>query len=959
MAAFPKRIDFTGRENRKGEERSNGVCAYHLREMVDGSVVNSGYIGLNKMRTNFETGSEELALLVGDLTPTSRKSVSAIAGIEVFAQNRALLQELAAENQASPINGFASLVNYAPNADKPIHRWFWYREGFSLELVQEFIKNLPKGSTVLDPFCGAGTTLLAARDLGYPSIGLDVNPISILVSRVKTTPVPTSVSDCIPKFLERMQRARADMAADEKPALSIIDKVFEPGILRALLVFRRIVKSIESPQIRDLFFVAWLSILERVSNVYKEGNGIKYKNRRRSGSGYIHLDLNSWQTAVFPKDKFAYVKKSLLDQIKMMIEDLGVMPSTHANSRIIDGEAETLATHIHANSVAMTIFSPPYCNCFNYFKMYKIELWMGEFVKTYAELRTLNRRGLRSHVETVLRRVGDAIEPESERFARLLDGLELWDKRIPRAVRGYFIDMSRVLSQLYEVLKPEGKCIIVVGNSSYGGVVIPTDSLLAQIGVRIGFRVEKLAVARHLTTSSQQRAALGDRMAFLRESLLVLVKDDPRHRIAKLEVITEIPNQDYLRRGKLFLIRNSGLTAATNKFHRYPGKFIPHIPRWAINHFVVGSRDKLVLDPFCGSGTTLVEASLVGLDSYGIDVDPIARLVTTVKNRPIDPAHLEKSINGLTKAITQSSRGRIRPEIPTLNHWFSDSAVKELSILRTAIERFREDRPVYEFFIVCFTAIIRRVSNADNQTQKTYVSHTKKKIVPAAIPLFLETLSDYSKRLIQLSLVKPLGAARMLAATDSRNFSADWHSARLPLVDLIISSPPYLNAVDYVYNQMAEYFWIGDLFNMETQLKQNEYKRNYIGTSKIDAVTYRKTPVTSIVAVDLVVQSIVKKSLKNAFIVGQYFLDMVSHFREAAKVLKPGAPYVCVVGDSLVSGEPIEVHKLVAECAKAAGFKVAGSFGYEIRNRHMRFPRMGRGGIVKYDWVLELYAGRD
>jgi DNA modification methylase len=557
-----------------------------------------------------------------------------------------------------------------------------------------------------------------------------------------------------------------------------------------------------------------------------------------------------------------------------------------------------------------------------------------------------------------MRRQDDFHEPQSEQFAKLLDGLTLWDKRIPLAVRGYFIDMSRVLTQLYRALQISGKCIIVVGNSAYGGVVIPTDSLLAKIAESIGFRIEKLAVARHLTTSSQQRASLGDRMEYLRESLLVLVKDAPGPGPQNLESIAEIPTEDHARHAKMFLIRNAGLTTGTHKFHRYPGKFIPHVPRWAINRFLGDREGKAVLDPFCGSGTTLVEASLSSIRSFGIDVDPIARLVSSVKTRPIQPMKLGKAVASLKAIISRSKVGEHRPTIPTLDHWFAKPAIRDLSKIRTAIERFREDKPIYEFFMVCFTAIIRRVSNADNQTQKTYVSHTKRKLPPAVLPLFNETLLDYSDRLSEFSALKGLGKVTIIKNTDARGFAEDWQTSNRQPIDLIISSPPYLNSVDYVYNQMAEYFWVGDLFGLETQPKQNEYKRNYVGTTKVDVRSYRNTPETSISEIDDLIQVIATRNLKNAYIVGRYFLDMIVHFKNAAAVLKPDAPYVCVVGDSSVSGETIPVHRFIADCARLAGFKYAGSFGYEIRNRHMRFPRMGKGGLVKYDWVIELRNGQ-
>ena len=81
--------------------------------------------------------------------------------------------------------------------------------------------------------------------------------------------------------------------------------------------------------------------------------------------------------------------------------------------------------------------------------------------------------------------------------------------------------------------------------------------------------------------------------------------------------------------------------------------------------------------------------------------------------------------------------------------------------------------------------------------------------------------------------------------------------------------------------------------------------------------------------------------------------EMAKHFAESSRVLHRGGHYVCVVGDSVVSGTPILVHQLLPLLAEEAGLHSHGSWGYEIRNRHMRFPRMGRGGIVRYDWVLE------
>lgn len=873
--------------------------------------------------------------------------------------NATLLNQLNGDYKITEANGFGSLVNYSSLSDEPVHRWFRYREGYSIQLVKKLISDLPRGSVILDPFCGCGTSLIAAQDLGFESYGFDINPISTLVSRVKTRPYSKKDIELLESIKQDIKQISPTYPTDDPPALSIIDKVFHPEILSSLLRMRHFFKSIEEKHIRDFLKVAWLAILEGVSNVYKEGNGIKYRNRKRLPTGYITIPDHEWQLQLFPDDKFEFPKDRVIERLTLMIDDAKNRNIKLPKAHVIEASAETVVEHLNENSAAYIVFSPPYCNCFNYFKIFKVELWMGEFVKSYKELQALNRRAMRSHVETKMQRDYDEPIPYVDEYVELIDRDKLWDNRIPQAVQGYFIDMKRILNSLYKVLKPHGKCVIVVGNSAYSGILIPTDTLLAKISDGIGFDVEKISVARHLTTSSQQKKKLEDRKEYLRESLVILEKPDERLEEKKLLYVGELPLDINSSKEEVFVIKNNGLCNYTHKFHRYPGKFIPHIPRWALVKYLDSKKKKVVLDPFCGSGTTLVESMLFGHDSYGIDIDPIARLVSRAKTTPIEKSILDECVKSVKDKVSTKKRGKFKPTIETLHHWFTEQAVKDLSVIRDVIEEYKEDVKLYDFLMVCFLSIIRRVSNADNQTQKTYVSHTYKKVPEPAKPLFEKALDNYSNRINEFTGALSNDAKSYLPdLNDSRDFGSFWSSEGLPKIDLAITSPPYVKSVDYVYNQMAEYFWIGDLYDMENQPKQNEFKKNYIGTTKVFKAEYVNYQKTGIDSVDNLSSRIYEKSEKHAYIVFKYFADMIQHFNEMSKVLSKNAHYVMVVGDSLVSNEPVIVHELIQDCARQAGYDVDGIFGYEIRNRHMRFPRQGRGGIVRYDWVIDFrYAG--
>lgn len=421
-------------------------------------------------------------------------------------------------------------------------------------------------------------------------------------------------------------------------------------------------------------------------------------------------------------------------------------------------------------------------------------------------------------------------------------------------------------------------------------------------------------------------------------------------------VVDDLPVKLSRRERQVFIIRNCESRYLTHNYHKFAGKFIPHIPRWAMRRHLASQRNAIVLDPFVGSGTTLVEAMLSGQKGFGVDVDPLARLVAKVKTTPLSERKLRPVIKSVIAELQRKRTGSFVPEIPTLNHWFSKSAIEDLSTIYSIIDKFSEERDIADFLTVCFSSIIRRVSNADNQTMKTYVSHTHKKIPEKAKPLFEQVLIDYSDRMFKFVQMLPSGVtARVLQGGDSRSLQALVPGKLSSEVDLVVGSPPYIKSVDYIYNQMAELFWIGHRWSLQTQPLQNEFKKKYIGTDRISAKRGQLPEGTGLSSVDAVIFEVYRNDNKLGHVVANYFADMLTHFRSVRSVLRRGGAYVIVVGDSTLAGVFVPTHSLLIECAKHVGFSTGALFGYEIRNKHMRFPRSGRGGEVSHDWIIELH----
>jgi site-specific DNA-methyltransferase (adenine-specific) len=206
-----------------------------------------------------------------------------------------------------------------------------------------------------------------------------------------------------------------------------------------------------------------------------------------------------------------------------MLDDIPAWRHGHWTAqRVIEGDALDEAALLEDGSFDDVLFSPPYANRFDYFESQKVELWFGGFVDSYAELTALRKRSLRSHLGAALGRpVID--HPEVEQLIGRLDPHSYAARmRVPTLLRGYFSDMAAILGTCRRLLRPGGRCFVVVGNSAYGGVIVPTDALIARLGLDAGFGDAAVVPVRHLTVAPQQRVVLRGREQWMRESIVVL-----------------------------------------------------------------------------------------------------------------------------------------------------------------------------------------------------------------------------------------------------------------------------------------------------------------------------------------------------------------------------------------------------------------------------------------------------
>jgi DNA modification methylase len=408
----------------------------------------------------------------------------------------------------------------------------------------------------------------------------------------------------------------------------------------------------------------------------------------------------------------------------------------------------------------------------------------------------------------------------------------------------------------------------------------------------------------------------------------------------------ELP--DNIQTDSIVEISTNKVNYFTHGFFKYPCKFIPQIPRWAILKY--SEPNDYVIDPFAGSGTSVVEAVLNRRNGLAIDFDLLSQLLCETKTTTLTNDQIKfLRQNEEMFYISLDEKPEVLPDIHNLSHWFPEKNIVDLRCLKNNIGKaFEEtqDNKIYNFLLVCFASIIKKCSFADDISPKPYVSKRFKKIPLDVKIAFSKTLNSYLTELEAYSSME-IGKCQIIS-DDARYLS---NQQFLGKVKLAVTSPPYINAFDYVRSLRLENAWLG--FYGDTGIV--DIKKRQIGTESIYKTEYSQfIPLTEITDLDRVINEIGRTDQKRAYIVWKYFIDLEMNLQVINKLLMKNGHYIIVVGDSMIRGVEVPVHQLLVEVAKKTGFELSNRFSYIIKNRYIRIPRSGQGGFIDRDWVLDL-----
>lgn len=396
---------------------------------------------------------------------------------------------------------------------------------------------------------------------------------------------------------------------------------------------------------------------------------------------------------------------------------------------------------------------------------------------------------------------------------------------------------------------------------------------------------------------------------------------------------------------------------ATHSIHTYTAKLIPNIPYFFLNNSFFVSEKAKVLDPFCGSGTVLLEAKLAGLDSFGSDANPLARLITRVKCNNYDRKKLEVIKGQLKKELEGNYLANDFIGNKSIDFWFEKNIQNQLGYIKEVISNIKEIK-YKEFYLLCFSNCVRKVSKADSRISvpvkinpdryadgsKLKISSLKKLDELKTINVFekfFEVVNQNIKRIDNKSFLSNKKKIGKIVSDDSRNLTVLKDNS----IDLILTSPPYAGAQKYIRASSLNLFWLG--YNNLRELDMLN-----IGRENYRKEEYKVLKKTDIKSADYLLEKIFNTNPLRAYIAANYILEMAEAFNESARVLKKNKYLVLVASNNVVCNYEFRTQEYLKEIIIKLGFTLECEMVDDIKSYGLMTKRNKTASIISSEHIL-------
>lgn len=379
--------------------------------------------------------------------------------------------------------------------------------------------------------------------------------------------------------------------------------------------------------------------------------------------------------------------------------------------------------------------------------------------------------------------------------------------------------------------------------------------------------------------------------------------------------------------------KNVNMNYSTHKYHDYPATMVPKLVDFFLNNVQQVTKVDSLFDPFMGSGTTLVEGIRHHINSTGIDLNPLAVLISKVKTNKIDPDKLElewsKLWQGIATEQLAEKSGKLTvtaPNFKNIDYWFKPTVIHDLQLIKIQILQIA-NQDVRNFFWVVFSKTVRYVSNTRNNEFKLY------RIPPKQLatwqPNTISKFEEYALRNIKANNSLTDNAANVNVnygnAQDLSNFADN-------TFDLLITSPPYGDSQTTVaYGQFSRLSleWL-DLANYAND-QITKIDQALLGGT-LNKKEIKMPPSTTL---KQVVQEIAIKDTHRSQQVEQFYQDLFLVLKECQRVMKPKSYQFWVTANRTVKGITLPTDQIITELYANLGVKKIKCYTRNIHNKRM------------------------
>lgn len=409
---------------------------------------------------------------------------------------------------------------------------------------------------------------------------------------------------------------------------------------------------------------------------------------------------------------------------------------------------------------------------------------------------------------------------------------------------------------------------------------------------------------------------------------------------------------------KIFL--NKYKDVLSHDIHTYPGKLYPNLARFFCKAFYKEQSTNKFLDPFVGSGTTIVEATVEGYDASYCDINPLARLLTKVKSTQLRKDEIDFC---LEKLISEYKETQCFDAIEVINasHWYDNRVKNDLDKLISCINRLDQEN-IKDFFKIAFSHLARKVSYCDLQVS-----------VPVKIKIksnfSVSRKSEIEKRLTYIKSVDILTAFKEVVekygnSLQSFNKSLKKNSSTPRLLannvtlikdkgvfDLILTSPPYGSAQKYIRASSLSLNWL----QLSTPLEVTALVNTSIGKErvskedKVKADDYFEKLATKF---KMTLEKIKEKNLSRYYITLTYLREMEEGLDNILKALNKNGYLVLIVGNNTVCNQVFYNDEFLIDLMRKKGLELEVHLIDFIKSRGLMIKRNKTSGIINYESIL-------